>query len=640
MDMLTNEERSHFVQLKLTKYYGSSNGYTKFSNSTPIVNINLNTKNKFLGNELFSFSEYDRVKIEFLSDNSEDKLEIESYCGIYESYTYKDEFIKELKPGESTLISPGGDMEDMLVPGSYEIKIKRGNIYYFGMYTINPSTATWNSLVNMREYVEETVKGLSYNIYMERKGKSDFSYNMNDTLMEKYRYLNEIKNIFISSLDLISKDPITSIEKVYKYCHKSKRPTNKSQRWITKKGYKYNENIHTPDTFYEKRSIMSEDTLENRILKYMLEEIHTILVNLSDECISVDKEIKKKIDEINIRIDETYNRRKGATSTRNISQRVIDSISSDLSGLKKSLVPQYDRLNQIQGYISNINRIKSNLNFYLRESWISELDNSGNCIPTTKLIKNKYYNEVYRIYECLKGSNIEGNEQKSFPYKKTSKLYEIYNFLLVKDILEEIGFKWTLGWLKDKSDILSFDGDLNSNDYIVLEYKNYKVKVIYDKLVIRSKELTIKESEESQISAKQYLRNTKPDILIEFYEYDKFLEAIIIEVKYRKLNYIHNDTENTEVDEQLENYRDLEYYDGKLKKVGRNPPIVKVIAMYPQQRHARKIVHSIYSNIVFLPIMTSENEKNIHNGYAELRNEIFETIEEYIGEEILVSTTI
>lgn len=66
----------------------------------------------------------------------------------------------------------------------------------------------------------------------------------------------------------------------------------------------------------------------------------------------------------------------------------------------------------------------------------------------------------------MKGSNIDGKEKKSFPYKKTSRLYEVYNFLLIQEILESIGFKWTSGWLKYKSDILSHNGDLNSGDYI------------------------------------------------------------------------------------------------------------------------------------------------------------------------------
>lgn len=639
MDMLINEEPSNFVQIKLTKYYGSNSGYIEFDNPTPIININLNTIDRFLGNELFSFNEYDRVKIEFLSNNIDDRLEIECYCGIDERGIYKDEFIKELKPGDATIVSPGGDIDDMLVPGSYEIKIKRDNIYYSGLYTINPSTATWDSLINMRSYVEEAVKGLSYNIYMERRGKSDSTYDMNHTFMEKYRYLNEIKNILISSLDLISKDPITLIEKVYKHCHKSKRPTNKSQRWMTKKGHKYNKNIYTPDMFYEKRSIVSEDTPENRFLKNMLEEIHTILVNLLFECTSEERQIKRKINNLDVKIEYTQNRQQGATSVRNIHQEVIKSIGSDLSILKKERDKYNNKHKQIQDYMININKIKSNLNFYLRESWISELDKSKNHIPTTRLIRNKYYNEIYIIYEYLKGSNIDGKVQKSFPFKKTSKLYEIYNFLLIKEILEDAGFKWISGWLKNENDILSFNGDLKSGDYILLEYLNYKVKVIYDKILSRSPDLI--GSEKSQVSAPQDIKNTRPDILIEFYEEDEFLGSMIIEVKYRKLHYINNDSEDTNVGAQLIAYTRMDYHDGKLRRVNtRIRPVSKVIALYPQQRYAKKIVHNTYSNIIFLPIMTNQNEENIHDGYDELRNEISEVIEEYTGGDILVSTTI
>lgn len=67
-------------------------------------------------------------------------------------------------------------------------------------------------------------------------------------------------------------------------------------------------------------------------------------------------------------------------------------------------------------------------------------------------------------------------------------------------------------WLKDKSDILSYNGDLNSGDYIILQNNKYKVKMIYDNQVMRSDDLPANKTEISQISANQNTRSIRLDI--------------------------------------------------------------------------------------------------------------------------------
>ena len=86
--------------------------------------------------------------------------------------------------------------------------------------------------------------------------------------------------------------------------------------------------------------------------------------------------------------------------------------------------------------------------------------------------------------------------------------------------------------------------------------------------------------------------------------------------------------ENTEVDEQLESYRELEYYDSNLKAIrSRVMPIAKVIAIYQKQKGAHKIVNNTYSNILFLPIMIcQEDDAYVHYGYENLKNEILEEL--------------
>lgn len=610
--------KDNFVYLNLKKYYFNDGKMILSTTNNNIYDLK-DYKDKFLGNEVFVFNEYDIVELEFFSDNIQDELHIECYCE-------ENEGIKKLKSGDKVFISTGGDEE--LVPGRYDVSLIRGNNKYYGFYFIKSSNTTWDSLIYMRNYIENYVRGLSYDIYSQRNNKSNYIPNVDEIFINKYVYLDKKKYVLISSLDSIIKNPITSIEKTYSYTHKSKRPTNKSQRWINKKGYKFNQNIYQPDIFYEKKSIECKNINENRFLKNLIQEIYNIILKILNEFKIEYECVNKRIDEYQIRAKKSIARKQKANSEKYISKRTIYSINEDLNISKNELDKYTLELNQIKEYIDNISKIKNSLSFYLNESWLLNIESDLNYTVSSKIIKNKYYNEVYEIYKNLSGCNKDGQNKISFPHKKTSKLFEIYNFLLIKDIFEDIGFIWTGGWLKEKNNILSFNGDLKSEDYIVLEYKNYKVKIIYDKIIQRSKDLTSEGNTESQISAKQKLKNIRPDIIIEFYKEDDFLEAIIVEVKYRKLKYIHNDIENTEVDEQLESYRELEYYDSNLKAIrSRVMPIAKVIAIYPKQKGAHKIVNNTYSNILFLPIMIcQEDDAYVHYGYENLKNEILEEL--------------
>ena len=187
-------------------------------------------------------------------------------------------------------------------------------------------------------------------------------------------------------------------------------------------------------------------------------------------------------------------------------------------------------------------------------------------------------------------------------------------------MFENDGFEWREGWIKDRNLDFVFWGDLKPEDYVVLVKENYKVKITYDKILNRSKDLAKNKDPKSQISVKQNNRSKRPDILIELFKDEKFINAVVVEVKYRKLKYIHSDNDDTHVDMQLENYRDLEYYDANTSKVKRMFPIAKVIAVYPEQKNAVKMSNETYDNIVFLPIDVDQVD--------ELEKEIFEVVRE------------
>lgn len=630
MDTLTNKDNSKFIELKIRTFYKYNNRDIEYKEKyiSPIDPIKLDRNNRFIGDEIFSFNEYYRVEITFLSNNPSDILEVECYLDDEEKSildTKSEEYIKVLKPGDSEIIFPGGDIDDMLVPGKYSLKIRRDNIEYEGLYTIEPANTTWNELMNMKSYIENAVKGLSYNIYMEKRVGLKSQKDIENSMFDKYSYLNDSKDILISNLKFIINNPIINIEKVYKQCKYSKRPSNKSLRWMIKKGYNYN--IDNQSRFYEKRSRLSIDVLENKILKNILEEIHIIIKELISAYNIIIDDMITKVENIEHEKYIKENKRNSYNSKKNIDSKLIANLNGEIFGLGKDINNIKKECEKIKLYICNLQKLKSNINRCLRESWINEIDNAKHLNVTNNLVKNNYYNQIYKIYGNLKGNTKVGFEIKSFPSHKTSKLYEIYNFLLVKDILEEFGFEWTLGWLKEQQNKTYFEGNLNSSDYIIMELNEYKAKVIYDKKLRRTSELRSIGIEESQVSAQNDKTNIRPDILIEFYKNDNFICGIVVELKCKKIYYMYDDLENTTTGTQIESYYNMDYYDGKSKKVRGGKGTSKVIAIFPKQKGIKKRNHVTYDDdIVYLPIMPSENEVEKPYGYEDLKDEIYKTL--------------
>ena len=133
-----------------------------------------------LPNRLFYFYEYQKVKLKFVSDNKNDYIELESYNNKEFDFYKNDYGTIRLTPEDEVEISSGGDNEDMLVPGEYYIKVFKDGKTYESMYEVIPSNSDSSSVEYMRNYLEETLNGLSYNIYKERSFKKDFSFKSNE----------------------------------------------------------------------------------------------------------------------------------------------------------------------------------------------------------------------------------------------------------------------------------------------------------------------------------------------------------------------------------------------------------------------------------------------------------------------------
>lgn len=581
-------------------------------------------------NTIFEFKEYDKFEMKFICNDENVFMKIESYYNQSinqvndDSNKYDvDNNMVVIKPGETIELSPGGYSENILVPGNYSIQIYRDKECFNGFFCVSPHSLSWNAITNIKQYLEEKVKGLSYNIYMQKKANKEIEeYAHKD--IEAYKYLYSIQDELLNLINRVTNNPILDIKKKYIAKEYSRKQDTKSQRWLLKKGTRYSSssNIGTYKLYYEKHSYSSNDTVENIILKRMLNYMQSILIEAESEYMKILKSIQKHTRELEVTLIEKINLYEQASKLPNTNE--VNRIrKKQINGLENEIKSYKEKESLSRGNFDNIYRLKGNLNYYINETWIKDIELKYNTPDvTTRILKNYNYNEIYLIYRNLMSSNCDGSFDVSFPNKQTYKLFEIYSFLITKDIFEELGFVWTEGWLKSVEIGELFNGDLVSGDSIIMVKDNYKLIIAYDIYIGTPEEL--RNVKLSQPSTKTDNHHRKPDILISLYKGTKLLGCEVIEVKYRRKSNIYNDKDiDTDVCKQLSAYTGFDYYDAQKGRVIREKPVYKVLTLYPKQDDSSQQKHSIY-DIEFIPIMPYNENLKMYYGYENLKNELEE----------------
>ena len=154
-----------------------------------------------LGSTFISFEEYNYVTVDFEGADGD----------ILNIQTYDCDSVKNVKSGETAVISSGRDKDDMLVPGFYSISVETSNRTYSGFFMVEPASLSWNGLISMRKYLEKTVYGLSRNLYSRKVMDSKNSASYNFAFTDIYGYIKENESIIINNLKSIISNPNKSI---------------------------------------------------------------------------------------------------------------------------------------------------------------------------------------------------------------------------------------------------------------------------------------------------------------------------------------------------------------------------------------------------------------------------------------------
>lgn len=571
--------------------------------------------NNFSGIEI---AEFDKVEVIYECNDPNARLEIERFDS--------DEFIT-LVPGESVVLTKKGDSDDMLVPGDYPFRVKTSTGVYECLYRILPKNISWEDLINLRKYLEKILSGLSYNLYKKRAGlyigESAENYF---TVFEIYK---TVKNHYVKLkrvLDDLFKNPLTEIVKEYKLSPCSKKPDNKSQRWLAKKGVTRNMNILTPALVYEKHAVLTVDTFENRWLKHKLKFIQYILRYLENCFYEGVKFLQKEYDEllnkktIEEKNYEIYSKKRVIFSKAQYkTKKILDAINEKLEIKKDELKKAKDNLVEVQ-------RMGYTFSRYENESWLKDVGVCKTTKPSLKLLKDYRYASFYRFYrEITKIQKQDASSREQyFPHKKTSLLYEYYILCLLIKIIEENGFKWEKGWLADKKNPLLGIGILPSGEILEFKKGKYTLELAYDTEITQQYKWDIS----------QFMHFTsicRPDYRLSIFQPDGKVHSLIVDAKYRKFHNLYNKMGDTDVMEQLKKYIDIKYY-CKNKKDADNV-VKKVVGVYPRDENAKTVMEPFPNRITLLQVHpVNPDTQELPFGYENLSALILEFINSCIEE--------
>lgn len=567
-----------------------------------------------IGNNIEIVSEYQGLRFRFESSDPNDELLVEKY----DSDTFH-----VIKPGELLEVKKSGDADNMLVPGDYPVIVRTAQGNFETLYRIRPHNFSWEQLVNLRIYLEQKLTGLAYNILRRRSGSIGNEKEPMPHPLKAYQYIQENFNQFRHQLEIIVNDPIKDVIQVYDQRNFSRKPDPKSQRWLSKRGSAKNANVMTPMYFYEKHTQLTVDTIENRWVKYILrhtkKELKKVKLIFDISRKEQKSRITSKMGELNSyrtrfnRITSQY----GFNDRRKELDTLIKHNENELVQLQEGLIKIDQSLAEVNKYIFQFSR-------YEQVESLSKVScKIHHKKPTLRLLKERRYAWVYRFYKGLKALQTQETSGKAtFPYKKTSLLFEYFVLCLVIDILEESGFYWTEGWLADYPNPELALGNLTSGTllrFIRLE-GDFNIELAYDTQIFDSGDESIS----------QFKANIKraPDIRVSIYKNTgEFISTLILDAKYRHYSYLWDEREENDVMKQLSDYLRIWHYDANkpVRSRIKRDAVCKVIAVYPKQSGVDPFFEKMDKTLGFVQIAPAEPKSNEEPfGYNILRTLIGE----------------
>lgn len=489
------------------------------------------------GDTIFTFNEYEPIEVALCSDNYEVIIECLSYK-IDGVLNVCEDSILKIESNLNYRISGEHEIDLGYIPSKYHIILKKENeiknCYFEVLYN---QAVSQDGMTNIVESLNNFIDGLSIDFF--RKGPIN-NVRSTDRVSDYYIYelLEKYENKLIYNCNQISSNLKMTIKSDYIY-----NPIERKQNLKTIRNNLKKYNI---DKYCNVVKHITYNTNENIILKKYLIKIIRIIKSCETDLdrILSQKRYNEQIinDEINIQHDKLL--KANSSFVKKTSSNHIKSLNSRLEDERKWI-------KKLEIWKKSHDNSKNIINKLLYSEELEKVDINNQITHADSFYNNisyKFFMDLYKTLVFNNSNKRKFNSSELFADRKSYNIFEIYGFILIQNILKEIGFNLCEEY---SNQLYNFGSNMHftfSNDVNV-------VKVHYDHYC--EEYYSAKDGEIVNINS----RHCKPDYIITIFDLNGvFKEMIIVEMKYRRLRYmIDYQGKPTETDETISDYKQLKY---------------------------------------------------------------------------------
>lgn len=395
-----------------------------------------------------------------------------------------------------------------IVPALYTIKVYLGGVQYYSYFRIIPKDLTIADWEVMRNEIEETISGLSFDFY-RRKNAQSLSNDLN---------LNEL-NTSITKIQLLLQNEKKIRFVIEKLRREAKYKISTQHHWENNGGKNYvdSETIRKmgerPDkknmVFAVKRSI-DYDVSENRWVKKIL----NFLISFSKQSISHLEGTEQGL------IQERKNNQ-NFDSQRN---------NSDVYFQKSRL---QSNLTTVTMDIKCLSQFVAYLRAVLKDDFLQISAQEVNTVIPKALVLNSKYNFLYRLFNDLKKSQFRVSFDHAYEYfwKRTDNLYEMWTYIESIKALRDIGYQPIDGWIFSKNPYSDLFPILEPGEAITFKNKVGKtIRLVFNSAMKKAGKSTPENPLLTDSNRK------RPDIRLDMFDSNNdYAGSILLDAKYKKL---------------------------------------------------------------------------------------------------------
>ncbi|MCT4401895.1 DUF2357 domain-containing protein [Leuconostoc suionicum] len=447
-----------------------------------------------------------------------------------------------------------------LVPALYTIKISLNGIQYYSYFRIVPKDLTIADWEIMKDEIEDTISGLSFDFY-RRKNSQSLSNELNK---------NEV-NTSMTKIQLFVQNEQKIRFVVEKLRQEAKYKISTQHHWENNGGKNYVDSVtirkmgERPDkknmVFAVKRYI-DYDVPENRWAKKIL-----------DFFIVFSKQSILHLEGIEYGLVQERKKNEYFDSRRNNSDVYFQKnrLQTNLSTVAQDI----NRLSKLVAYFRTV----------LKDDFLQVNGDKVNSVIPKALVLNSKYNFLYRLFNSLKKSQHKITLDHAYEYfwKRTDNLYETWTYIESIKALQSIGYQPQDGWIFSKDPYNDLLPKLEPDETVIFRNKaENTIRLVFNSQMKKTGKSTV----ENPLLTDS--NRSRPDIRLDMFDSkNDYAGSILLDAKYKRLAQVLRSYRGEKgIMEQFREYKKDPYVSKGFWHVkdsfqSQLMPVQSVIVLYP-----------------------------------------------------------